>query len=148
MSEDLKSYFNQIMERLSALEVSARRLPNQHLADLIKASHGRLTSAASHPDVDLLALQIDRDHRDGVHNTADKFPGNQDGGKPSPGPFPGTDANTGSDNKKTFHPGDPKFDQANRNPNFQDPNNVDLNPDGTLKTAPNAFSHADDRSKE
>lgn len=138
--EDLKADFGSMLEKLAALEVSARRLPNHHLADLLKASHGRLVSAASHPDTDLLALQIDRDHRDGVHNDADKFPANQTGEQK---PFPGTDGQKAGGG--VFHPGDPKFDQANRNPNFQDPHNVDLNADGTLKTAPNAFSREDNR---
>lgn len=124
--EHLKGFLSQITDKLNELEVSARRLPNHHLADLIKASHGRLVSAAGHPDVDLLALQIERDHRDGMPDGGDKFPANQD--------------------DKTFHPGDPKFDQANRNPDFRDPNNVDLNPDGTLKNAPNAFSREDKRN--
>ena len=35
--------------------------------------------------MDLLALQLDRDHRDGVHNDADKFPANQGD---EPGLFP------------------------------------------------------------
>jgi hypothetical protein len=86
--EDLKADFGGMLDKLAALEVSARRLPNHHLADLIKASHGRLTSAASHPDVDLLALQLDRDGRDGIHNTADKFPANQNGERK---PFPGAE---------------------------------------------------------
>lgn len=142
--ERLKGFFSQVMDKLSDLEVSARKLPNQHLADLIKASHGRLVSAAGHPDMDLLALQIERDHRDGMPDgrelppAKEPPPANQ-GAFPDQKPFPGGDG-------KTFHPGDPKFDQANRNPNFQDPNNVDLNADGTLKNAPNAFSREDKRS--
>jgi hypothetical protein len=45
------------------------------------------------------------------------------------------------------HPGDPEFMPENNNPNFQDPNNVDLNPDGTLRRAPNAFSKQDVRKE-
>jgi hypothetical protein len=63
--ENLKTAFAGMMDKLNELEASARRLPNQHLADLIKASSGRLASAAGHPDLDLLALQMERDGRDG-----------------------------------------------------------------------------------
>lgn len=65
--------------------------------------------------------------------------------EPAPAPFPGgapvkdpskldPDAN---------HPGDPKFQKPNAD--FKDPNAVNLNDDGTLKQAPNAFGASDER---
>lgn len=41
------------------------------------------------------------------------------------------------DKNRTFRPGDPQFDP--RNSDFRDPNNVELNRDGTLRQAPNTF---------
>lgn len=44
------------------------------------------------------------------------------------------------------HPSDPCFDASNRD--FRDPNNADLNKDGTLKQAPNTFGRTDERDKK
>lgn len=50
----IKADLASIKESVAALEAAARELPNQHLADIIKGAHGRLSDAESHPDADLV----------------------------------------------------------------------------------------------
>lgn len=114
----LKSALEKMHEQLAEVEVEARKLKNQHLADILASASGKLHNAIGHPDVDLVGKE-DEDHVEGK-------------------PFPfASFLNAAGDPWKE---GDgQKFDVDRR------PVNVDLNRDGTLQRAPNAFSHEDKR---
>ena len=49
---DLKSAIAEVAGQLTALEATARKLPNQNFADIVKAAHVRVTQLTQHPDVD------------------------------------------------------------------------------------------------
>lgn len=74
------------------------------------------------------------------------------GSPPPDGLAPGTaaaGAPVSSSDKDAHHPGDPEFRPENNNPGFRNPNDVELNADGTLKSAPNSLGTAnDDRDKK
>jgi hypothetical protein len=144
MKEQLNDYFGKIADSLARLEEKARKLPNHNIADIIKAAHSRVVQASQHPDTDMLAAQIERDERD--HKEA---PARNDGQKPFVFAEGHTDANQPAVQQpaNALHPGDTAFDFQNANPDFENPENVDLNKDGTLKTAPNVLGTSDDRDK-
>lgn len=160
---DLKAELKELGDKMHELGMRADKLRNKHLRDVIGAGLGRFKDALSHPDMEAAndedaAREKEKSQREREAEAAAQ------GDKGLPFPVMAYNANgtawkegdgekfdvdgkpLPAEDKKTFHPGDPKFDQANRNPDFKNPHNVDLNPDGTLKTAPNAFSRADDRT--
>lgn len=157
---DVRQNLASTVAGLEELVNRAQRLTNQNLADVAKMALGRVRQLADHPDLDRVhddandapppnkAEAIERMRVEGDKNPEDaakkKWPHLFE-----PLPFDpnatnrtdvGQEANRGQPNadkpKDTFRPGDPKFDPAN--PNFQNPNNANLNPDGTLRQAPNA----------
>lgn len=74
----MKQALSHMMERLAELETSARKLPNQNFADLIKSARGRLSQASEHPDLEKVGEQL-RSDIDGQ----DQFPFHGGAGAPS-----------------------------------------------------------------
>lgn len=75
---DLKAELGHVQERLAELEASARKLPNQNFADLIKSAHGRLAQASEHPDLDTAGAQLETD----LGGEQTKFPFDMNGNLP------------------------------------------------------------------
>lgn len=71
---DLKAALEHFKGNLVELEASARKLPNANFADIIKSAHGKLSQASEHPDIDLVAKQIELDHDRGTENGVDPKP--------------------------------------------------------------------------
>lgn len=144
---DLKSELSGIFNKLKGMEERARKLKNQNLADIIASAKGRVQQLRDHPDTELIADRkdpppdgkvytapetkeeaIDRMRKDGdadPEGTAEMNWPHLFSPKPS--------------RYEPFNPGDPRFNQAN--PNFRNPDDVRLNPDGTmqLRQAPNSI---------
>jgi hypothetical protein len=49
--EDFQGALRAMHGRLVELEASARKLPNQNFADILKSSHGRLSQLVDHPQL-------------------------------------------------------------------------------------------------
>lgn len=75
---DFKSEFEHMHSMLGQAETAARKLPNQHVADLIKATMGKLEMAIGHPDIEAVGVQL-RTDLEAAH--AEKEPGFLDGMK-------------------------------------------------------------------
>lgn len=143
---ELKKRIGELVQRLNELEAGARRLRNQNFADVVKSAKGRVQQLVDHPDVQLVENEM---HDEGTNLDRQQNPDGTLKSMPFD-PKAGTDA-AGSEiggpdcgKPDTHVPGEPRFDAPNKD--FQQPNAVDLNPDGTLRQAPNsAGAHADVR---
>lgn len=132
---DLKSRLGDFEKALEELEASARKLRNQNFADIVKSAKARVQQLQDHPDLHLAQKEM---------SGPEQFP--PVGGEPMPfrEPFPGSEIGGPDRGKPDTHvPGEPQFDRPNQN--FQQPDAVDLNADGTLKQAPNSFGQSDVR---
>lgn len=143
---------------LKQIEDRARNFANQNLADIAAAARGRLQQLRDHPDLDLLHDDKMRDrverlddrveYKDPHPSTA--MPANGASRQPLPfDPKAGMNATPGSEiggpdrgKPDTHVPGEYRFDSPNKN--FQQPNAVDLNNDGTLRQAPNSVGAKSD----
>lgn len=77
---DLKQGLAGLQAHLAELEASARKLPNQNFADLIKAAGGRLAQASEHPDLEAVGEQLRADLHGNQEQEELKFsPGPQGG---------------------------------------------------------------------
>ena len=171
-----KDDVSDVNSRLVDLEGRARKLRNQHLADLIGHTVGRLSDAMKHPDMD----NVDRVHEGKEELEPASAPLNSGGnlqfaagdpgvalqaeekarreafardavnrdrvtGQPLLTPFGGNPVS--SSDPDAHHPGDPEFVAAGKGAMEQNPNDVNLNADGTLKQAPGVKGTSDDRDK-
>lgn len=153
-TEHLKHGIAHVAGQLQELAARARELENQNLADIIDRARAKLEQAAEHPNIDRLsdllngappALSDGKPLVNGSHAHTLQ-PEYSD---PNAVPWaPAPDASTAqqpADAPK--HPGDPQFAPENNNLDFKQPNDVDLNDDGTLREAPNSFAQPDNRDK-
>lgn len=147
--DDVRKNIANTVAGLEELENRARRLTNQNLADVVKSASGRLRQLADHPDLHMVA---DKPADDVPATTAEAVQRMRVAGEKDPEgaakakwpqlfgqPLP-FNPNAGDTQKSdTFKPGDPKFNPAN--PDFKNPDNVNLNPDGTApaRQAPNSI---------
>lgn len=151
---NLKEHVNKAVEDLNGLEAHARKLKNQNFADIIANARGRLAQLCDHPDAELVQRRIDGEDVTGGEPPKPEAKPTQldqtaavDGSGPRrQQPFPGTEIGGPDRGKEGVHvPGEPRFQNQNRD--FSQPNAVDLNPDGTLRQAPNSKgAGVDDRS--
>lgn len=170
-----KEDFTKADDELEGLEESGRKMQNQNFADVVATARARLAQVAVHPDYERARnIQDGKDEGEGLQ-TADPLlnsGGNQVFAVNDPGmilqqqeaarravfesppvvtgtPFPNDPANPppapAPGGPDAIRPGDPEVSFQDQNPNFQHPDNVELNPDGTVKQAPNALGKADDR---
>lgn len=157
-----KDKLAEVRDHLASLEEKARQLQNKNLADVLRLALNRIEQAAQHPDIDAAEdpdkanqkpdpYAAQREQRE-PHAQGQPDPNAQGQTQPSDpnAPFPGTapppPATTDEDKKEgVWHPGDAEFDPENTNQDFRDPNNTDLNKDGTLRTAPNTKGVSDIR---
>lgn len=161
--DEIKRGLQSTFDSLKELEARARKLQNQNLADIAASAHGRVRQLMDHPDTELVGSDT-KDRPRPVDNTTyiDHAPGgvreampfDPKAGAPDykatfppqgvhtvygtpDGAAPGSEIGGPDRGKDGVHvPGEPRFDQPNKN--FQQPNAVDLNPDGTLRQAPNS----------
>lgn len=138
---ELKTELQRTFDNLKALEERARKLVNQNLADIAASAHGKIKQLIDHPDTELVADT----HKDQSVNP-DGTP-NAGFANDAKRPFrSGTEIGGPDRGKPDVHvPGEPRFDPQNQN--FRQPNAVDLNPDGTLRQAPNDFGARPDVRK-
>ena len=54
-TNELKNDLQGVFDRLKALEVRARKLQNQNLADIAASAHGKVKQLIDHPDTHLVA---------------------------------------------------------------------------------------------
>ena len=154
---DLKNSIQHVLGELKGLETRARKLKNQNLADIVTSARARVEQLSGHPDLDLVDEKKDQTaHPDGTPVAFDpKAPTtreeaidrmraehNADPETAARASWPHLFDGTAPDDRKTFHPGEPQFEQ--QNPNFRNPADVDLNKDGTLQRAPNSLGTAHD----
>lgn len=119
--EELQNGLRDVSEKLAEIATAAAKLENKNFADIVAGAKGRIQQLADHPDLELVHAEMS-------------------GGEPLPFD-PKAGANVGGPDrgkKNTYVPGEPRFDPPNQNQNFQKPNAVDLNADGTLGQAPNS----------
>ena len=151
IGRDVEAMFNGMHARLTEFADAAGRLTNKNISDIARSAAGKVKQLIEHHDRDLAAGSL-HDHLEekdiaerekaaaaraaNEDAQARGVPVMGDPRAPQPVPqFPHDD---------TKRPGDPTFQQ--RNADFRDPHNVDLNPhDGTLRTAPNALGRTDKR---
>lgn len=159
---DLKDGLSKVIDTLKDIEAEARKLTNKNLADVIASGRLRLEQATEHPDVDMqpgdeqhglpsepaapafndpgAALQAEEAARRAAFETSTApFPGTVQASENDPDAVKANDPNA-------LHPGDPAVSFQDQNPDFKHPDNVNLNTDGTLKTAPNTLGTSDDKS--
>lgn len=169
-SEDRKMHVRSNLEhvrnRLHELEAAAReKLENKNFADIVKLAAGRIQQLIEHPDADRVQAAMNNEEYqerplDPLNSGGNMLFSAGDPGRTlqadetarramfpdpnaPPAPFPGV----ADKDAQTYHPGDPKFSQEDNNQDFRDPNNVDLNHDGTLRRAPNAPGQSDVRKE-
>lgn len=151
---NLKGALEHLHRVLGEVEDAGRKLKNQNFADLIGAARGRIAMAREHPDLVRVDEQLHADNRGAEFNPDKPFPPEEnsalnpfDPGRMLQHQEAGRRADV-ADAPGTRRPGDPELDFQRQNPGFRHPDNVELNPDGTLKTAPNALGQTDDREKK
>ena len=120
-----KSDLQTAIDSLEGLAAKADKLDNKHLRDVINDGQGRLIDAMRQGDIDKL--------EDEPATTAQRE-------FPEPAPEAHFVPSEGA-----MVPGDPAF--APSNPGFAHPDNVELNPDGTLRQAPNVAGKSDVRKE-
>lgn len=144
---NLKATLNDVIGHLDGLVTAADGIENKHLRDLLADGRGRLKDAAGHPD----AERVGKKEEEPVKEYPPVFdtkptPGPMEPSPATPAPFmPHAEGAQPDDGVK--HPGDPEFQPENMNSGFTKPDDVDLNPDGTLQHAPNAFGRSDVRKE-
>jgi|ERR1700761_523263 len=156
IGRDVEAMFNGMHARLTEFADAAGRLTNKNISDIARSAAGKVKQLIEHHDRDLAAGSL-HDHLEEKdiaerEKAAAARAANEDAqarGVPVMGDPRAPQATQGQPvpqfpHDDTKRPGDPAFQQ--RNADFRDPHNVDLNPhDGTLRTAPNALGRTDKR---
>lgn len=62
---NLKDGLDRIAEALAEFEQHARKLPNQHIADIAKGARGRVLDLQGHPDIGLVEREMIGEDDDG-----------------------------------------------------------------------------------
>lgn len=152
--DELRDFLKNAATHFAALEGKARSLANQNFADIAARAKSCAQQLADHPDFERVTedgepakydpgvTQLDQTvFPDGTPVSPAPLggPAAQPPGFMEPGPFPGSEIGGPDRGKEGTHvPGEPRFEPNANNPNFQQPNAVDLNASGTLQHAPNA----------
>jgi hypothetical protein len=154
---DLKNAIQDFLNKMKALEERARKLKNQNLADVAASAYGRIKQLGDHADLHLVDENKDQQtYPDGTLKAGafdPKAPATREEAiervRASGIEHPESTARNNwphlfepAEDRKTFNPGEPQFDQRNRD--FRRPDDVDLNRDGTLQRAPNSLGTAPD----
>lgn len=135
---NLKNDLSELLRKLEGVEAQARKLRNQNCADVAKSAAAKIRQLSDHPDLHLVQDEM------GGRKDQTLNPDGSPRANFRDAPFPGAEIGGPDRGKPDTHvPGEPQFDRPNEN--FQQPNAVDLNADGTLKQAPNSLGQSDVR---